>query len=90
MYGIQHHHVFILIVKVKLYVWHLHRSIIAMFHSFLLCALYQYKTPECGRISHCGKHTLVSSADGERGAPPMVAGHTLMGSLCTIHMYLCA
>ena len=22
----------------------------------------------------------MSSADGERGAPPMVAGHTLMGS----------
>ena len=37
----------------------------------LLPCLYisyaQCKTLECGRISHCGKHTLVSSADGERG-----------------------
>ena len=75
----------ILISKVMLNVWHLHRSIIAMFvqlHSLFscgivtVCALYQCKT-QCGRISK-PKSTvvglpLVSSADGERGTPPMVA-----------------
>ena len=56
------------IVKVKLNVWHLHRSIIAMFVQYTVylfscgivtvCALYQCKTPEWGRISK-PKNTLV-------------------------------
>ena len=65
--------------------WHLHISIIAMFvqlHSFLW---YRYISARhlnvAGLVNpRCGKCISVSSAGGERGAPPTVVGHTLMGS----------
>ena len=57
-----------------------------MFYSYTVYLFSYGIALECGRISkpkntHC-------SADGERGAPAVVAGHTFMGS--AFHFGVCA
>ena len=68
-------------IDALLHVLQLHSLFILLWYSYVLCIAL-----ECGRISkpkntHC-------SADGERGAPAVVAGHTFMGS--AFHFGVCA
>ena len=48
---------------------------LVQFILYVLCISARHHIIVNPKYSHCGKRTLVSSADDERGAPPMVAGH---------------